>query len=237
MQRDGPAYVVRNMDGTGSNVQVVSISLAGAAIGSLSGTVLADSLGRIKTFALDSLPLIIGAAICATSTSANAILLGRFLVGVGIGLSSALVPLYISEVAPTSARGQLGTINQLIICIGILGALVANVVLPVTAWRSMFWLAAVPAALLAVGAILKMYLTPCSYGQLPTARTVVVCHWSISCIDLFFDTIKPCLWFVSHFVSSCAACLLVVWFLRNCALAFMPIHVAHVISTCKGWCM
>jgi MFS family permease len=125
--------------------------LAGAAVGSLSGTVLADSLGRIKAFVLDSLPLIIGSALCATSTSSTTMLVGRFVVGVGIGLSSALVPLYISEVAPTSARGKLGTINQLIICIGILGALVANVLLPVTAWRTMFWFAAIPAALLAAG--------------------------------------------------------------------------------------
>jgi MFS family permease len=129
----------------------VSISLAGAAFGSLSGTVLADSLGRIRAFAVDAVPLVIGAALCATATSSATILCGRFLVGIGIGLASALVPLYISEVAPTSVRGTLGSTNQLIICLGILGALVANVVLPVTAWRTMFWLSVVPALLLAAG--------------------------------------------------------------------------------------
>lgn len=132
--------------------QVVSISLAGAAIGSLSGTVLADALGRVRAFAADALPLLAGAALCATAESSTGILAGRFLVGVGIGLASALVPLYISEVAPTQARGTLGSVNQLMICIGILAALVANVVLPVADWRTMFWLSAVPAGLLGAGA-------------------------------------------------------------------------------------
>ena len=131
---------------------MVSISLAGAAIGSLSGTVLADALGRVRAFVADALPLAAGAALCATADSSTAILAGRFLVGVGIGLASALVPLYISEVAPTQARGQLGSVNQLMICIGILAALVANVLLPVQDWRTMFWLSAVPAGLLGVGA-------------------------------------------------------------------------------------
>lgn len=46
---------------------------------------------------------------------------------------------------------MLGSLNQLTICIGILGALVVNVVLPPDAWRIMFWLATIPAALLAFG--------------------------------------------------------------------------------------
>ena len=136
-------------------LQVVSISLAGAAVGSLSGSILADALGRSRAFVLDALPLLAGAALCATAQDVNAIIAGRALVGLGIGLSSALVPLYISEVAPTSIRGQLGTVNQLMICVGILVALVINVVLPVTAWRTMFWISAVPAVLLGLGARLR----------------------------------------------------------------------------------
>lgn len=55
------------------------------------------------------------------------------------------------QVAPTSMRGTLGSLNQLMICLGILAALVVNVALPVTSWRTMFMLAAVPAALLFLG--------------------------------------------------------------------------------------
>ena len=67
------------------HVQVVSICLAGAAVGSLSGTVLADKLGRPKAFVVDCIPLVAGAALCALATSSSTLLAGRFLIGIGIG--------------------------------------------------------------------------------------------------------------------------------------------------------
>jgi MFS family permease len=57
-----------------------------------------------------------------------------------------------AQIAPTRVRGSLGSINQLVICIGIVAALVVNVVLPATSWRSMFYLATIPGLLLALGA-------------------------------------------------------------------------------------
>lgn len=53
--------------------------------------------------------------------------------------------------APTRIRGTLGALNQLCICLGILGALLVNVVVPAAAWRTMFQAAAAPAALLGLG--------------------------------------------------------------------------------------
>lgn len=94
---------------------VVSLALAGAAAGSLGGSGLADRLGRKKSFLCATVPLVLGPLICASATSVGALLAGRTLVGVGIGLSSALVPLYISEIAPTRLRGTLGSLNQ--VCI------------------------------------------------------------------------------------------------------------------------
>jgi len=55
------------------------------------------------------------------------------------------------QIAPTHLRGTLGSVNQLLICVGILGALLVNVAIPATAWRSMFVISAVPAALLGLG--------------------------------------------------------------------------------------
>jgi MFS family permease len=57
-------------------------------------------------------------------------------------------------------RGTLGSLNQLMICLGILAALVVNVALPVTSWRTMFMLAAVPAALLFLGKMQTIPHTP-----------------------------------------------------------------------------
>ena len=130
---------------------VVSTLLAGAAAGSLAGSAAADALGRRGGLVATALPLALGAIACATAAGLPTLLAGRALAGLGIGLASALVPLYISEVAPARVRGALGSVNQLVICVGILGALLANVALPATAWRLMFGVAAVPAALLAAG--------------------------------------------------------------------------------------
>lgn len=134
-----------------TRLQVISISLAGAAVGSLSGSVLADMFGRCKAFLIDAIPLVAGSALCAVAVSSTQVLAGRFLIGIGIGLASALVPLYISEVAPAKVRGTLGSVNQLMICVGILAALVVNVALPATEWRTMFWLAMIPAAIMGLG--------------------------------------------------------------------------------------
>ena len=80
-------------------LQMVSMVLAGATIGSTSGSSLADGLGRRKSFLLSVIPLILGSVLCATAGSANALLAGRFLCGMGIGLTSAVTPVYISEVS------------------------------------------------------------------------------------------------------------------------------------------
>ncbi|KAI3976186.1 hypothetical protein MKX01_019132 [Papaver californicum] len=132
---------------------IVSTSLAGATVGSFTGGSLADKFGRTRTFQLDAIPLAVGAFLCATAQSIQTMIIGRLLAGVGIGISSALVPLYISEISPTEIRGALGSVNQLFICVGILAALVAG--LPLAGnplwWRTMFGVAVVPSILLALG--------------------------------------------------------------------------------------
>ncbi|KAM1132604.1 hypothetical protein FF1_046978 [Malus domestica] len=135
---------------------VVSTLLAGATVGSLTGGSLADKFGRTKAFQLNAIPLAIG-AFFATAQSVQTMIVGRLLAGIGIGITSAIVPLYISEISPTEIRGTLGSINQLFICIGILVAMVAG--LPLAAnplwWRTMFGIAVVPSVLLALGMVVS----------------------------------------------------------------------------------
>nr|ADP37185.1 putative monosaccharide transporter [Vitis vinifera] len=109
--------------------------------------------GLTRTFQLDAIPLAVGAFLCATAQSVQTMIIGRLLAGIGIGISSALVPLYISEISPTEIRGALGSVNQLFICIGILAALVAGLPLARNPlwWRTMFGVAVVPSILLALG--------------------------------------------------------------------------------------
>lgn len=102
---------------------VVSIFIVGAFFGSLGSSALVDKFGCKRTLQIDTIPLIIGALLSAQADSLDEMLLGRFLVGIGIGVNTVLVPLYISEVAPTKYRGSLGTLCQIGTCLGIIGAL------------------------------------------------------------------------------------------------------------------
>ncbi|GMI85500.1 GLUCOSE TRANSPORTER 1, plastidic GLC translocator [Hibiscus trionum] len=156
---------------------VVSTLLAGATVGSFTGGSLADKFGRTRTFQLDAIPLIIGAILTATAQTVQTMIIGRLLAGIGIGISSAIVPLYISEISPTEIRGALGSINQLFICIGILAALVAG--LPLAGnpqwWRTMFGVAAVPSILLALGMAFSPESPRWLYqqGKLPEAEKAI----------------------------------------------------------------
>ncbi|KAK7340949.1 hypothetical protein VNO77_21667 [Canavalia gladiata] len=132
---------------------IVSTVLAGATVGSFTGGALAEKFGRTRTFQLDAIPLAIGGFLCATAQGVKTMIIGRLLAGVGIGVASAIVPLYISEISPTEIRGALGSVNQLFICIGILTALLAGLPLaknPIW-WRTMFGISIVPSILLALG--------------------------------------------------------------------------------------
>ncbi|KAG0583967.1 hypothetical protein KC19_3G175800 [Ceratodon purpureus] len=149
-------YISRDLGFATNTVKqgwVVSSTLAGATVGSFTGGALADKLGRKRTFQLNALPLIVGTLLSAKASNFEAMVLGRILVGVGIGVSSGVVPLYISEVSPTEIRGTMGTLNQLFICVGILLALIAGLPLGGNPawWRNMFGIATVPAVLLALG--------------------------------------------------------------------------------------
>jgi len=128
----------------------VSLLLVGACGGSFAGGALADGVGRREALRVAAVPLLLGSLLCGFATTASQLLAGRLITGLGLGVTSAVVPLYISEVSPPSHRGVLGSLNQILICAGILLALVAGLPLASNpdAWRNMFFLGAVPALLL-----------------------------------------------------------------------------------------
>lgn len=173
---------------------VVSSTLAGATVGSFTGGALADKIGRKRTFQLDALPLIVGTILSTKASNFEAMVVGRILVGVGIGVSSGVVPLYISEVSPTEIRGTMGTLNQLFICIGILLALIAGLPLGGNPawWRTMFGMATVPAVLLALG------MTYCpesprwlyKQGRVADAETAVRKLWGKSKVESSMAELK-----------------------------------------------
>ncbi|HXU21237.1 MAG TPA: sugar porter family MFS transporter [Verrucomicrobiae bacterium] len=134
---------------------IVSGVLVGAAIGALGGGRLADLYGRRRLLIATAVIFAIGAIICAAASSPAVLIIGRIIVGLGIGLSSGTVPVYISEVSPPAARGWTVSIFQLAITVGILLAYVVDYAFAaIQGWRWMLGLAVVPAAVFALGMIL-----------------------------------------------------------------------------------
>ena len=143
--------------GTGFNVGAI---LLGCAFGAFAAGRLADLIGR-RTVMLISAGLFIVSAVWAGAADSSAhFVIARFIGGLGVGAASVLTPAYISEVTPASMRGRLSSVQQIMIITGLTGAFVANYALAATAggstaefwlgfpaWRWMFWLQVVPAAI------------------------------------------------------------------------------------------
>ena len=106
---------------------------------------LADKLGRRRLVMLIAIVFIIGALILAASTNLALLIIGRLIIGLAVGGSMSTVPVYLSEMAPTEYRGSLGSLNQLMITIGILAAYLVNYAFAdIEGWRWMLGLAVVP---------------------------------------------------------------------------------------------
>jgi len=133
---------------------VVSVALVGAACASLAGGRLADYFGRRATLLATSIIFIAGALLCALAASLGALIAGRLVVGIGIGLACSAVPVYISEISPAPARGWMVSLIQLAITLGILGSYIVDYGFSGSGgWRLMLGLAVVPGLLLGLGMI------------------------------------------------------------------------------------
>ncbi len=131
---------------------IVSGVLAGAAVGALLGGRLADLFGRRKLLIVTAIIFGAGGIVCAAATSPAILVIGRIIVGLGIGLASGTVPVYISEVSPADARGWQVSLFQLAITVGILLAYIVDYAFAsIQGWRWMFGLAVVPAAIFGTG--------------------------------------------------------------------------------------
>lgn len=104
----------------------VSSALIGSIIGVAISGELSDRFGRKILLVLSSLLFFVSALGCTLLPTAFWIIAFRILGGVGIGVASIIVPLYISEIAPAAIRGRLVTFYQLAVTIGILLAYLSN---------------------------------------------------------------------------------------------------------------
>lgn len=131
---------------------VVASALAGAMIGPLASGWLADYFGRRKVIFVTGLVFAAGSILCATASTLGILIFGRVVVGLGIGISSMLSPLYLAELAPAKQRGMIVSFNQLMMTFGILVSyLVGYALAPAGAWRWMLGLGAIPGVALSLG--------------------------------------------------------------------------------------
>ena len=128
-------------------------ALYGTVVGSLLGGWPADKFGRKATLLWIGILYLVGAVGSALAPNVVTFIAARVIGGLGIGISTVVAPMYISEIAPAKHRGRLAGMFQFNIVFGILVAFVSNALLAgvgPNAWRWMLGVAAFPSLLYAV---------------------------------------------------------------------------------------
>lgn len=138
---------------------ITSAVMFGAIFGGALAGQLSDRFGRRKMILVSALIFVLGSVLSAASPHDGQIylIIVRMFLGLAVGAASALVPAYMSEMAPAEKRGSLSGLNQTMIVSGMLLSYIVDFVLkdlPETlAWRLMLGLAAVPAIILFFGVL------------------------------------------------------------------------------------
>src|SRR5690606_14895236 len=147
-----------------------------AAFGAMSCGRLADRIGRRSTIIILSTMFFVGTLLVVASPGGpehgthttfgfSMLIAGRIMLGLAVGGASAVVPVYLAELAPYEIRGSLSGRNELMIVIGQLAAFVVNAVIAQIwghhdgVWRIMFSVCAIPATFLFCG-MLRMPESP-----------------------------------------------------------------------------
>src|ERR1700684_2085514 len=104
----------------------VSIALWGTVAGALSAGIIGQRLGGRNALRLMAVLYIVSSLGCAFAWNWPALVIFRFIGGLGIGGSSVLAPVYIAELAPAKLRGRLVGMFQINIVVGILLAYFSN---------------------------------------------------------------------------------------------------------------
>ncbi|KAL5013890.1 hypothetical protein ScPMuIL_008160 [Solemya velum] len=135
---------------------VVSVTIGLACLSALIGGPVTDRFGRKLCIIFASVIFTTGAIVLAVSVNFTMLVVGRGILGVGIGLASMTVPMYIAECAPPHLRGRLVTVNNLFITGGqFIASLIDGAFSydKTNGWRYMLGLAAAPSIIQGIGFI------------------------------------------------------------------------------------
>ena len=127
---------------------IMSSALWGTVVGALSGNIPTERLGRKKTLIIVGTLYFFSAIGSALSVNPYFFFIMRFIGGIGVGISSIVVPAYIAEISPAKYRGRLIALYQFQIVFGILVAFLSNFLLSEfvgLGWRWMLGIEVIPA--------------------------------------------------------------------------------------------
>ena len=130
----------------------VSIGLVGTVVGAMSSGVVGQRIGGREALRILAVLYTISALGCALAWNWPALMIFRFIGGLGVGGSSVVGPVYIAELAPAKWRGRLVGMFQINIVVGILLAYLSNYLLSLahlgaSQWRWQLGVAAIPSLL------------------------------------------------------------------------------------------
>lgn len=128
---------------------IVSMAIVGAIIGAAISGWISDSCGRKLAIVIADLFFIVGAIAMASAPDPYILIVGRLLVGLGVGIASITSPIYIAEASPSEIRGALVSTNTLMTTGGQFLSYLVNLAfteVPGT-WRWMLGAAGIPALL------------------------------------------------------------------------------------------
>ena len=117
----------------------VSAALWGTILGSMLAGIPGDKIGRRDSLRILAVLYLLSSLGCALAWSLPALVIFRFIGGLGIGGSSVLGPMYIAEVAPAKWRGRLVGLFQFNIVLGILLAYLSNFVVGELQFGAVEW--------------------------------------------------------------------------------------------------
>ncbi|MFD4627349.1 sugar porter family MFS transporter [Streptomyces sp. NPDC058475] len=139
---------------------VVSALVAGCLVGCLAAGAVTDRLGRRAVLSAAGAVGIVAALLCAVAPAAWFLAGGRFVLGLAVGVTSAIAPVLLGELASAQARGSVMMVYQLALTVAILAALLLGLEQAAAhQWRWMFVVNALPAAVLLISVRL-LPLTP-----------------------------------------------------------------------------
>ncbi len=155
-------FIVKTFNISPDNTFLQSMIVSSVPIGALVGAIISKFLsglfGRRNSIITTAILFVVGTLIASFAGSVSEVIIGRLIMGLAVGISAMIVPMYLSEIAPHKIRGSVVFLFQLSITIGLFAAFLINYIFSDSEnWRAMFAIGLIPSVILGVGMLFLPY--------------------------------------------------------------------------------